>query len=336
LHRLSAANFSADKPFTDAALQKIHKQSNGWPGRINKLAHNLLIETLPTAGINFGGSSKNKVLRLSAIVAGILIIGSLIYFQDEFNAWVKPDTAGNKNLPATIAQTVEKQTPVDQPAAPTPDPDQTGEPSLAETFQSDFAAEVYGGAETDTLITKASTPNEDETATPAEEPTTQVAETQATEHQVADKNIAVDSTPPASTSDSVATAGTETQAMPASAAKKQTAIAAAKASPIPADLPGFREEWIRSQNPEHYTLQLVAGNNLKTVRSFISQHTLDGPLAIYHTTRKGKPWFGLVQQSYSSKQAAIDARQQLPAALRKQKPWVRKFASLQKDLGKTP
>ncbi len=105
---------------------------------------------------------------------------------------------------------------------------------------------------------------------------------------------------------------------------------------IPNDLPGFRNAWIHKQDPNHFTLQLVAGNNVKTLRDFFRQHPLDEPLAIYQGIRKGKPWFGVIQRNYPSKQAAITARSQLSASLRKEGPWVRRFAALQKDLHRTP
>jgi DamX protein len=101
-------------------------------------------------------------------------------------------------------------------------------------------------------------------------------------------------------------------------------------------MPGYRNAWILQQDPDHFTLQLVAGNNLKTLRDFIRQHPLDGPLAIYHSTRKGKPWFGLIQHDFPSKQDAVNARSQLPESLRKEGPWVRRFAALQKDLQRNP
>jgi len=47
--RLAAAHYAQKKPFTESVLQKIHKQSKGWPGKINELAHNVLIESQPTA-----------------------------------------------------------------------------------------------------------------------------------------------------------------------------------------------------------------------------------------------------------------------------------------------
>jgi len=111
---------------------------------------------------------------------------------------------------------------------------------------------------------------------------------------------------------------------------------ATNASPVPIDLPGFRNAWILKQNPEHYTLQMVAGNDINTLRNFIRQHPLDEPLVIYHMTRKGKTWFGLIQHSYPNKKAALDARRQLATGLRQQNPWLRQFSALQKDLGYTP
>ncbi len=87
LHRLSAANFAGGKPFTEAVLQKIHKQSVGWPGEINRLAHNVFIESLPTTGIAQGNVSNLNKVRAATTLTGIVLLATLLFFQDEFNAW---------------------------------------------------------------------------------------------------------------------------------------------------------------------------------------------------------------------------------------------------------
>ena len=101
-------------------------------------------------------------------------------------------------------------------------------------------------------------------------------------------------------------------------------------------MPGQRRDWILNINPDHYTLQLVAGNNINTLRKFIQRYSLSEPFALYLGSRKNKPWYGLVYNSFPTKQQAIDARSRLPKPLQKQKPWVRKLAPLQKELRETP
>jgi len=301
LHRLSAANFSADKPFTDAVLQKIYKQSIGWPGEINRLAHNVLIESLPTTGISQGNISNVNKVRTVAVLTGIVLFATLLFFQDEFNAWFTRKPAATTGQPD----------PVSQPAiVPTTKLDETRMEGVMHKPESTSQKVVKKNTGTDIDIVPA--PENTESAIP--------------DTTILSANSMVTVLPKPAANTRVVETGpikhlTDTIVAPAT-----------DASPIPADLPGFRNAWILKQNPEHYTLQMVAGNNINTLRSFIRQYPLDEPLAVYHTTRKGKVWFGLIQHSYPNKQAALEARRQLPAVLRQQNPWLRQFSALQKDL----
>ncbi len=290
LYRLSAAHFSADKPFTEAVLKKIHKQSIGWPGEINRLAHDVLIESLPTIGIT---PSINKV-RTVAALSGIVLLGTLLFFQDKFNAWFTTEPTATASQPAPASLPVAAVPTAIPNEVPMPDVAHEPEPSSQNIVKKNvdvvFAPESDKSTMPDTAILSPVS-----TAAPL-----------ITEEEVEQETLPVEVVIPPSIN----------------------------TSPVPADLPGFRNAWILKQNPEHYTLQLVAGNNINTLRSFIRQHPLDEPLAIYHTTRKGKAWFGLIRHSYPDKQTALEARRQLPAALRQQNPWVRPFSALQKDLAR--
>jgi DamX protein len=338
LHRLSAANFSANKPFTDAVLHKIHKQSSGWPARINQLAHNVLIETLPTLGTIQGKSSNVKVLRMLGALSGIALVGALIIFQDEFNAWLKP-----------IAQTEQPRT-ASSPAVTAPSAQIDAAPAPAAKPPATDLAAVTLPLEIPALETQQEKAHEPaaqiaakqitEPAAPAiSEPITETHTAPTTAKAPEPKSAPAETSKPAGDKTTRTDKPAQVVANTAKAKPTKKTITKKplnKAPAIPVDLPGFRTAWINAQNPSHYTLQLVAGNSLKTLRSFIRRHKPAEPLAVYSTTRKGKPWFGLVQQSYASKQAAIDARSKLPEKLRRQKPWVRTFASLQKDLQQAP
>jgi len=65
------------------------------------------------------------------------------------------------------------------------------------------------------------------------------------------------------------------------------------------------------------------------VRKFIARYQLKQHLAFYQTQRNGKPWYVLLYGEYANKQDTVDARSQLPRALRKHKPWIRSFGSIQ-------
>ena len=329
LHRLSAANFSADKPFTDAALHKIHKQSNGWPGRINSLAHNLLIETLPTGGL--GGTSGFNKLHAAGALGGLLVIGALLFFQDELTALFEAEPTrmtSQADVPPVATPTTEttplEATPDTTASTEETQPTENASPALTEGGGASHLSAMPGNtadtadtADTENLAAETTEATMDVADNAASQQTAPPAETPVTQPPVVEAPIA--KTPP--TAETLPPVKTTPASQP---------------SPIPDDLPGFRNAWILQQDPNQFTLQLVAGYNIKTLRDFIRQHPVDGPLAIYHHTRKGKPWFGLIQQRFPSKQAAVTARSQLPAAVQKEGPWVRRFAALQKDLRRAP
>jgi septal ring-binding cell division protein DamX len=85
-------------------------------------------------------------------------------------------------------------------------------------------------------------------------------------------------------------------------------------------------EWLRAQDPRHFTLQLLAASNDRTVRDFIERHRLRAPHAVVKTMRNGSPLHVLAYESYSTRQAATTAAKKLPTGLR---AWPRPFGELQ-------
>ncbi|MDH5408461.1 MAG: SPOR domain-containing protein [Gammaproteobacteria bacterium] len=94
------------------------------------------------------------------------------------------------------------------------------------------------------------------------------------------------------------------------------------------------EAWIWSQNPGHYTLQLLGTHNISSLKSFISQHKLRGKVVYYHTQRDGKDWFALVYGNYTDNSKAKTAADQLPSDLKKRKPWIRNFSAIHAEMDK--
>ena len=96
-----------------------------------------------------------------------------------------------------------------------------------------------------------------------------------------------------------------------------------------------KESWILSQDSRHFTLQIVAGENLKTIEEFIGEHQLYNNIAFYRSVRDGKPWYGLIYGVYPHKQAASSAISRMSKKLQRLKPWVRSIGSIQSDINKT-
>jgi len=90
--------------------------------------------------------------------------------------------------------------------------------------------------------------------------------------------------------------------------------------------------WLWSQDPRHYTLQLLGGRNDKNIQRFIRKYKLKDKAIYFHTRHNQRNWYALVYGSYSNRNKALQAIKKLPPALQKTSPWARSFASIHKDL----
>lgn len=91
-------------------------------------------------------------------------------------------------------------------------------------------------------------------------------------------------------------------------------------------------DWLRQQDPRHFTIQLLAGRDKATIKDFIRLHGPADGAVYFRTKRGGKDWYALVYNSYSNKADALAALKKLPSAWRKYHPWMRSFSSIQKEL----
>jgi DamX protein len=94
----------------------------------------------------------------------------------------------------------------------------------------------------------------------------------------------------------------------------------------------MREEWLLRQNPNAYTLQLVALGEEAGISRFLERFSLPGQAAYFRTMRQGKPWFSLLYGVYPDRQAALAARARLPAELQHSDVWPRSLASVQEEI----
>jgi len=105
--------------------------------------------------------------------------------------------------------------------------------------------------------------------------------------------------------------------------------AVAAAEPVPGLDAG--EAWILQQDPEHYTIQVIALRSLEKLHAFIAAHPDWSPFAIYHQSRYEKPLWVMVQGAYADVEAARLARDAFPAGLQNHEDlWIRKFGMVQR------
>ena len=90
------------------------------------------------------------------------------------------------------------------------------------------------------------------------------------------------------------------------------------------------DDWIRQQNPRHYTLQLASSTNRRVIEKYYRENHLEGQGGYYRNRRDGQDWYALVYGAYPTVSEARAAIGDLPEELRKWKPWVRRLRDIQR------
>ena len=297
-HRLSQAGMATEQFLTKTTISKIYKQSQGIPLKINEAADKLLFETTPIIRRTSNVQAEHRSISRKYIILILLmgILATIIAFQFFFK--------DNNNNVVTGQLTDETITPLKLP-----------EP------QNQLSA-------SDDAATSVSVTNPNETIDPMQALKDELAaksgKNKPKQETVAEKTNIQQPSPATSPGSKPATnekANTKT-AVVEKAAEKQIAF--------------HDETWIVQQNPDYYTLQLVAGHQQSTIHNFINKHQLSNDqLAYFFSKRNEKSWHNLTYGIYIDRKAANDAIKQLPSELAKVQPWIRQLRSIQTEIAKS-
>jgi len=348
-HRLSQAGMVAERFLTDSSIAKIQKQSHGIPGKINAVADKLLFETTPiirrtsngkkhsTAQSNHqqtkrrkpknrkssnrkktGFKIKEHYLLAAAIIA---LISVILFFQDEINNLFRT----LPNVAALIVNNDHQHTvtslPLQNPALlakpdkqrfiqgtlPTTQDNNDGKPAN----KTQPPAIIADTPDTPIPTTESSIISSDNNHTNNWNEHTSQQDTSVASQQTTSTKPKI---PPLTKIDKIRSPTTNTQTAP-----------------------GLKnEQWLLTQNPDHYTLQLVAGHHKSTVVKFIEQYKLATPeLSYFYSHRNGKNWHNLLYGIYPNHKSAFNAIKSLPLPMTKIKPWIRSMESIQIDIYRT-
>lgn len=70
--------------------------------------------------------------------------------------------------------------------------------------------------------------------------------------------------------------------------------------------------WLRSQHPDHYTVQVFSTGDRQRAQEFAGQIAQTHPVALYPFSNRGGEWYRVVVGSFSSKAAAEQAMSRMP------------------------
>ncbi len=361
---LAAADQTGMSGLNAAQLDKLYRESEGVPGRIERKVKEL---------VGSGAAGRWYTLPLSrvspgATLAGILVVTVLLLiliFQDEINGLFGNAGPGeaSSTVPAQGAGTVELALPSPDAVEPEPTPIpesglplEVGVPAAAGQEESPAVPEVAMSEsepvpEESGVTPEASTDTE-EIDTEAQEPAAAAEEPEAVPEQSAGpvavepesspepQQVATQAVPPEAVAATPPPATPPVADKPAKPSVPETAPAPAQVPEPPATAteeppvkPGIRREaWLLQQDPKAYTLQLVALSEEAGIARFLERFSLPGQAAYFRTVREGKPWFSLLYGIYPDHQAAVAARDRLPPELQRAGVWPRSLGSVQEEI----
>ncbi len=341
-HRLKTAGVTEHVPLDDKQLELIVKKSAGTPSAIMSLATTML-DTMARKKNSRPSLQLTRPVRLMIILILVALAGLgsyLLLFTET-------------PQPQQTQTTSPKIAPVPAPTLQTPN--QIKEIEELTTVQSDIQLPNQPqdlDTATDTpvdndtlkdLITETTPPVTDSEALPVSENTREDMMVSSTPVVEAAIEPVIPETVDIAPAPIETTVTTEPARQTYSSEKMPSPVETVTA-PIPAtsnqvpvlqqlDAMGLKNPaWLKQQNPDNWTLQVLGARDPDTLIKFARQHRLGADSAWFMTELNGKPWYVLVHRFYGNRDIARNAISRLPAGLRQARPWVKSLQAIHKSM----
>lgn len=310
--------------FSDDQIADIHEQSAGWPGMINQVARESLVEAMLARR---GAASRNGFMsglpRKHLLALAVVAIGVLA-------AWFMQGRVIEEASVPVIAQL-----PLDAAA-----PAAIDAPPVAPVV---VPAIQFEGANQPLPL-----PLVGEAQPVIREPLAQAAGLSgAEEADISGGSVGADIVPGpapiASVSAPVAPLVPEASkaapvlAAPAAPVVKPVAPVAAAVpppvrpqAPAAAVKPSVGGDWYAAQAGSRYTLQILGARSESGAQDFVKAHGAD--YRYFKKQHQGKPLYVVTYGSFATRDAAQAALRTLPAKVQAGKPWPRNFAGIQQEI----
>jgi sporulation related protein len=97
----------------------------------------------------------------------------------------------------------------------------------------------------------------------------------------------------------------------------------------------FHDKWIMAQEPQEYTIQVMAANAKDAIDRFLKLNiNTENEFAYYKMYSNGRVWYKLIFGRYKTLEKARTACYSLSDELKTFGPWPRRFASIHNDINK--
>ncbi|WP_137886259.1 SPOR domain-containing protein [Pseudomonas sp. 2FE] len=328
---------------SDEQVADIHRQSAGWPGAINQVARDTLIEAMLArrgAAQRSGFSFNLPKKHLLALVVVAVAVGA---------AWLMQGRTDSEPTAPSVAQLPlgSTATPVAEGVAPAVESNQNGPAIEFAGSTQPLPLPLVGEAQPvirEPLAQAAGLADGEEAG--ATEPATSLAPLTATSIApplgvvagpaptapvpVAASVLAPVSSQPAGAV--VAAAPKPAAAVPVPAPKPVAVPVKPVAKPVekPAvSAPAAGAVWYRSQAGTKYALQILGTRSESSAQAFVRQQ--GGEYRYFKKMHQGQPLYVVTYGSFATRNAAQAAIKALPVKVQASKPWPRSFASIQQE-----
>jgi len=350
-HRLKLAGLTAENPFTPAVVKVIHSSSQGIPGRINELAQVVLNNSaaMESAPLSFAMPSKTEVFKRYGLIGmvAVLIIVALL-FQDSINTVFMADSSKETGR-IEVQHEQPEQAPSagvvaqSAPRANTNQPDANDvDPGVLPDMEQQLPEELVEHESATGRIARITALDSEVAHDPSGEVTSGIPEPAPSDkaggkHVIDGRDdrkittvevVVAGSEKQVTTIDNTANAKKSDVPKPVSQEKQSDKIIAAKETEDTI----HREDWLLSQNPQHYTLQLMAIREKAIIVKFIKDNHLQDHAAYFNTYNNGKEWLAVVYGIYPTRKEADIVSKQLQDRIASVKPWIRTFKSVQEAI----
>ncbi|MCQ2999721.1 AAA family ATPase [Pseudomonas syringae] len=319
--------------FTAEQITDIHEHSGGWPGAINQVARDSMIEAMiasrsavkrPSVGFKM---PKKYVMALGAVVAVGVLAAVLI-----------PGRGGNSGAPATQPANSQAQLPLGQ-GTPSAQQSNNGGPAIEFAGNSQpMPLPLVGNSQPvmrGPLAEAAGASDGDDDGVPVgsvdQPPTVTTTAPPAGVPAGAAPSTPRSSIAPPAAATAPKSAPAATAPKPAAPAQAPTQVATAKTAPAAAGKSAAGSSWYGSQAPGRYVVQILGTSSESTAQAFVAEQ--GGEYRYFKKTLQGKPLYVITYGNFSDRAAALAAIKVLPAKVQAGKPWPRTVASIQQELG---
>ena len=323
-------------------LQEIQVESGGWPGAINRVAREVLVEAMlaeeqPSAPAGGGMSlPKKHLLALGVVAVGVALALVIKSGTPEAPALLPDAPASGEQGSAAEGPAIQ----FDGDSKPLPLP-LVGQGQSLPREPLARAAGQAGVEELDASHAALPVPVPAvtaSTATPAQSDVAGAAPPVAAPAPLAEPSAPQAAVPaPALAPAATPTPPPAPEPKPVAQPKPAAPVAAApvvKPAPVPASTPATggagSSGWYLSQPVGQYTLQLFGTAAESAAQAMVREG--GGEYRYFRKQHQGKPLYVVTYGRFSSPAAAKAAAAGLPARLQAGKPWPRTFASIQQEI----